>query len=123
MSFGQAIAFGFSNFANFSGRASKPEFWFWVLFALIGTICTNLIDAVIFVYHPGISPLSSIFTLVALLPSLAVAARRLHDTDRSGWWLLSALTGLGVLLLLYWCSKEGTPGPNRFGAAPAFVTL
>jgi hypothetical protein len=73
MSFGQAIASGFSNYANFSGRASWSEFWFWVLFAALGAIVTNIIDAAIFVYHPGVSPLNSplsnLFTLVALWPS------------------------------------------------------
>lgn len=125
MSFGEAVASGFSNYAAFFGRACKAEFWFWVLFAVLGAISANVIDAAVFVYHNGISPLnsplSSIFTLVALLPSLAVAIRRLHDIDRSGWWLLLAPTGIGIVVLLYWCSLEGTPDPNRFGVTPIAV--
>jgi uncharacterized membrane protein YhaH (DUF805 family) len=125
MSFGQAIASGFSNYANFSGRASWPEFWFWVLFAAFGAIVTNIIDAAIFVYHPGVSPLNSplsnLFTLVALLPSLAVAVRRLHDIELTGWWILLLITGVGILVLIYWLYQEGTPGPNRFGADPRDV--
>ena len=80
-------------------------------------------DAVIFVYHYGLSPLNSplsnIFTLVALLPSLAVATRRLHDVDRTGWWMLLVFTGIGIAVLLYWQSQEGTPDRNRFGPNPA----
>ncbi len=123
MSFGQAIASGFSNYTAFSGRASQSEFWFWVLFAIMGAISANIIDSAIFVYHAGVSPLNSplnnIFTAVALLPSLAVAARRLHDADRTGWWLLLVVTGIGIIVLLYWLGQEGTPGANRFGANPA----
>ena len=123
MNFTQAIAFGFLNCLDFRGRASRPEFWFWVLFAVIGAIATNTLDAAIFVYHHGLSPLNSplsnIFTLVALLPSLAVATRRLHDVDRTGWWMLLVFTGIGIVVLLYWQSQEGTPDHNRFGANPA----
>ncbi len=118
MSFGEAVASGFANYANFSGRASRPEFWFWVLFAIGGALAANLADAAIFVYHPGLSPLNSIFTLIALVPTFALTARRLHDVDRSGWWLFLAATGIGILLLLYWLGLEGTGGPNKFGADP-----
>jgi uncharacterized membrane protein YhaH (DUF805 family) len=125
MSFGQAIASGFSNYANFSGRASWPEFWFWVLFAALGAIVTNIIDAAIFVYHPGVSPLNSplsnIFTIIALLPSLAVATRRLHDVERTGWWMLLLFTGVGIFVLIYWLYQDGTSGPNRFGPDPRDV--
>lgn len=122
MNFGQAIAAGFCNYANFWGRASQAEFWYWVLFAIIGALASNLVDAAVFTYHSGISPLNSplsnLFTVVVLLPSLAVATRRLHDVDRTGWWMLLASTGLGLVALLYWHSQDGTPGPNRFGIDP-----
>jgi uncharacterized membrane protein YhaH (DUF805 family) len=118
MSFTQAIASGFSNYATFSGRASHSEFWFWLLFAMIGAISANIVDTAVFVYHNGISPLNSplnsIFTLIMLSPSLAVATRRLHDIDRTGWWMLLVPTGI----VLYWLSQEGTSGANRFGTDP-----
>ena len=123
MNFGQAIALGFSKYLDFTGRASRSEFWFWVLFAVIGAITTNTLDAAIFVYHNGVSPLNSplsnIFTIVALLPSLAVATRRLHDVDRTGWWMLLVFTGIGIIALLYWQGQEGTPNQNRFGPNPS----
>lgn len=122
MNFGQAVACGFSNYFVFSGRASRPEFWLWVLFAIIGAIVTNLLDGAFFVYHGEISPLNSplsnIFTVMALLPSVSVAIRRLHDIDQTGWWMLLALTGIGIVVLLYWQSLEGTEGQNRFGPDP-----
>ena len=125
MSFGEAVASGFAHYARFSGRASRSEFWFWVLFAMSGAVLANGIDAAIFIYHPGISPLNSIFTVVTLLPSFAVAARRLHDVDRSGWWLLLAATGIGLIVLIYWFSQEGPASANASGAeamsAPALT--
>jgi uncharacterized membrane protein YhaH (DUF805 family) len=122
MTFTQAIASGFSNYTTFSGRASHSEFWCWVLFAIIGAISASIVDTAVFVYHPGISPLNSplnsIFTLIMLLPSLAVATRRLHDIDRTGWWMLLFPTGIGIIVLLYWLSQEGASGANRFGTDP-----
>ena len=76
-----------------------------------------IIDAVALGYHPGsASPIVDLFDLVTFLPSLAVAARRLHDTDRTAWWLLLGLTGIGAIFLIVWFCFKGTDGPNRFGA-------
>ena len=123
MTFVQAVALGFANCVNFSGRAVRAEFWLWFLFAALGAIITNIIDAAVFVYHPGMSPLNSplsnLFTLVALLPSLAVAIRRLHDVDRTGWWMLVVPTGIGICLLLWWQAQVSTPCRNKFGPCPA----
>jgi uncharacterized membrane protein YhaH (DUF805 family) len=117
MNFGEAIKSGFSNYVTFSGRAVRSEYWFWVLFTVIGATVAMIIDAALLGYDPGTaSPISGIFDLVTLLPSLAVGARRLHDTDRTAWWLLLCLTGIGAILLIVWFCFKGTPGPNRFGA-------
>ena len=119
MNFGQAIASGFANYIAFSGRASRPEYWFWILFAALGMVVTELLDTAVFVRTPtGLSPLNVVFIVVLLMPSLALEARRLHDTDRSGWWLLLVFSGIGILLLLYWAGQEGTPDRNRFGPNP-----
>ncbi len=83
------------------------------MFALIGMLVTKIVDTALFVEvsstvpSPFHSLLNSIFILVLLLPSFALEARRLHDTDRSGWWLLVVLTGIGVFLLLYWARRRG----------------
>ena len=119
MGFGEAIASGFANYVNFSGRAFRSEYWLWVLFTVIGSLVTGILDAAAFGYSPGgVSPLNAIFDLVTLLPSLAVGARRLHDIDRSGWWVLITLTIIGIVLLLVWACMRGTPGSNRFGTDP-----
>ena len=117
MGFWQAIASGFSNYVAFSGRAIRSEYWFWVLFSILGGIATEILDAAIFVHGPA-SPLNAVFNLVTFLPSLALAVRRLHDIDRTGWWVLIAFTIIGIFVLIYWACKRGTPGPNRFGADP-----
>ena len=114
MNFGQAVSAGFANYINFSGRAAAPEFWFWILFAALGAIVTEIVDAAVFIHHPGLSPLNTLFTLAVLLPSLAATVRRLHDTGRTGWWLLLVPTGFGIFVLLHWASLDGTPGTNKY---------
>jgi uncharacterized membrane protein YhaH (DUF805 family) len=118
MNFVEAIKSGFSHYVTFSGRACRSEYWFWVLFALIGGAVTAGLDAAIFGYRPGVSPFNGIFDLVIFLPGIAVAARRLHDIDRTAWWLLIALTGIGAILLVVWYCFKGTSGPNQFGPDP-----
>jgi uncharacterized membrane protein YhaH (DUF805 family) len=114
MNFTQAISSGFSNYVNFAGRAIRSEYWYWVLFVLLGSIAARIIDAVL-----GIGLFNSIFGLAVLLPSIAVGVRRLHDLDRSGWWLLLDLIPLiGWIVLIVWFCGRGTPGANRFGPDP-----
>jgi uncharacterized membrane protein YhaH (DUF805 family) len=83
MNFGQAIALGFSKYLDFTGRASRSEFWFWVLFAVIGAITTNTLDAAIFVYHNGVSPLNS-------SDPQPITCRRLFSNFRRASSLLSS---------------------------------
>jgi uncharacterized membrane protein YhaH (DUF805 family) len=112
MGFSEAIKAGFSNYVNFSDRACRSEYWYWVLFAIIGAIVTYIIDLVI-----GIHVTNPLFNLAIFLPGLAVAVRRLHDLDRSGWWILLFLIPLiGAIILVVWFCSKGTEGPNRFGS-------
>lgn len=103
MNFTDAVKTCFSKYADFTGRASRPEYWWFFLFIVVGSILLSFIW----------TPLSWVFYLGVIVPSLAAAARRLHDTDRSGWFQLIGfipLIGLVVLYFLALPAKE----PNRF---------
>jgi uncharacterized membrane protein YhaH (DUF805 family) len=114
MNFGQAITSGFSNYVGFAGRAARSEYWYWVLFAILGGVASRIIDAGL-----GLYLVNPLFDLAILLPSLAVGIRRLHDLDRTGWWILLWLIPLvGTIILIIWFCSRGTTGPNRFGADP-----
>jgi uncharacterized membrane protein YhaH (DUF805 family) len=113
MNFVQAISSGFSKYVQFGGRASRSEYWYWTLFSILASIAAGIIDGIL-----GISITSAIVGLGLLLPGLAVSARRLHDIDRTFWWILITFTIIGWLLLLYWDCVRGTSGPNRYGPDP-----
>ncbi|ENW32011.1 DUF805 domain-containing protein [Acinetobacter lwoffii] len=101
-----------TNYANFSGRARRKEFWFFMLFCVILGIVTEVIDTVL-----GTKPLvNSLLNLALLVPSLAVGARRLHDVGRSGWWQLLTLTVIGILVLIWWWATETKQQNNEYGA-------
>ena len=88
----QAIKSCLNQYAMFSGRASRSEYWWFFLFQVLALIVTSMLGDTAY----------SIVALLLLLPALAVGARRLHDIGRSGWWQLLMLSGIGYLLLLYW---------------------
>jgi uncharacterized membrane protein YhaH (DUF805 family) len=115
MTFTRAIKSGFSNYVNFTGRAARSEFWYWVLFAFLVGIAADLVD---YTMGSDSNLISELWGLATLIPNLAVGARRLHDTDRSGFWQLLLLTFVGIfVLIVFWCFK-GTPGSNRYGSDP-----
>jgi len=105
MTFGESISICFTKYADFTGRASRSEYWWWTLFVILASIATGFISDVV----------SAIFSLATILPGLAVGARRLHDTDRSGWLqLLWIIPIIGWIILIVWLVQEGKE-PNRFG--------
>jgi uncharacterized membrane protein YhaH (DUF805 family) len=107
----------FSKYVTFSGRARRAEYWWFILATILVSIVLGIIDAVIGFGEFGL--LSNIWSLAVFLPSLAAGARRLHDTDRSAWWLLIMLLPLiGLIVLIVFFAQKGTDGPNRFGADP-----
>lgn len=122
MNISQAVTTCFQKYAAASGRASRSEYWYWTLFCVIMSLITQILDQVILgvpIESHALHPINVIFSLATLLPSVAVAIRRLHDVNRSGWWLLIGLTIIGLLFpLLYWNCKKGTDGENRFGPDP-----
>lgn len=117
MTFQQSVEKCFRNYATFSGRAARPEFWWFVLFLVIGNIVLGMVDGLIF---GDASVLGGLFGLATLLPALAVSVRRLHDIGKSGWWVLLHLIPLiGTLVLLYFYVQPGETGGNEYGPAPA----
>lgn len=137
--FGEAVKEGFNKYFNFSGRASRSEFWWWILFSwivswVVSTFLTPDYTSVImqssgdpqammstmmdFIASPGYI-VSAIISLALFIPTLAVSVRRLHDTGRSGWWyLLNFVFCIGWIILLVWYCKASQSGENRYGSEP-----
>jgi uncharacterized membrane protein YhaH (DUF805 family) len=104
-------------YADFQGRAPRSEFWWFALFYFLLSLVVGIVGA-------ASDTLGGLLNLVVslglLLPSLAVSIRRLHDTDRTGWWiLLYLLPVIGTIVLIIFFIQRGTDGPNRFGPDPA----
>ena len=107
-----------SLYATFSGRARRAEYWQFSLLYVILNVVVTAIDAA--AMETGILPL--LFGLAFFLPALAVTVRRLHDTNRSGWWILIVLIPLiGTIWYIVLCCFDSTPGENRFGPNPKGV--
>ena len=134
-----------TRYAEFSGRSRRMEYWMFSLFLILASAVLLVIELAAGIdetFGAGGGPLSLIFTLATLIPSLSVSVRRLHDIDRTGWWLampllavflfgfaaatqvgwLAAIAGIGVfvsvIVMLIFTVSNGTPGPNRFGPDP-----
>ncbi|WP_288929491.1 DUF805 domain-containing protein [uncultured Maritimibacter sp.] len=107
-------------YVEFNGRARRAEFWWFILFVFVVSTILSLIDMALFEgVLQDIGPLSAIFTLITLIPAIAVTGRRLHDVGRSGWWqLLFLLPVIGFLVILFWAVQKGTEGPNDYGRDP-----
>jgi len=116
MSIGQSISTVLKNYAVFRGRASRPEFWWYYLVYIIVAIIIGLIDQAI----GANNVLTGIYVLALFLPTLAVIFRRLHDSDKRGWWILIQLIPIvGTIVMLVFLASKGTPGDNRFGPPTA----
>lgn len=119
MTFSNAVTTCFRKYVTFSGRATRSEFWFFVLFNVIVSIVVGFLDSNLAGNVGYRSPLESIHALVIFLPALAVQVRRLHDLDKSGFWYLIILVPLiGSIALFVWNITQGTLGDNRFGPSP-----
>ena len=105
-------------FMKWDGRAGRPEFWWFALANFIVVVVLVILAQVSSLFYV----LYVIYGLGVLLPEIGVAIRRLQDTDKSGWWILLAFVPFvgGLILLVFFC-LEGTPGPNRYGEAPATI--
>jgi uncharacterized membrane protein YhaH (DUF805 family) len=117
MGFSEAVSSVLRNYATFSGRAPRSEYWYWALFILIISVVAMAIDAMLF-SESGYNPVGMVVSLGLLIPNISVAVRRLHDIGRTGWWVLIAFTIIGIILLLVWACTKGTDGPNSYGQDP-----
>ena len=108
-------------YAVFEGRSRRKEYWFFGFFNAIFSVVLVIADVLFGTSGGAFSPglLSTLYTVGVFLPALAVLVRRLHDTNRSGWWvLISFLPLIGVLVLLFFSLQEGQPGENEYGVSP-----
>jgi uncharacterized membrane protein YhaH (DUF805 family) len=116
----EAVKACFSKYVTFSGRARRAEYWWFVLFTVLGSFVFGFVDGLMFGTSMETTGLfGAVFSLGTLLPSISVGVRRLHDLDRSGWWLLLMLLPIiGWIVLIVWNATKGTQGDNRFGPDP-----
>ena len=116
MTFQKSIETCFKKYFVFDGRAKRSEFWWFFLFCFLVGIVTAFSDVVVLGYTwEQYGPINIIAQLGVFIPSLSVGARRLHDTNRSGWWQLLILTIVGIILLIVWFASEGKKKKNKFG--------
>ncbi|MBW7843823.1 MAG: DUF805 domain-containing protein [Ignavibacterium sp.] len=114
------------NYAGFSGRARRKEYWMFVLFNVIFAIVAMILDNVLGIAIEGVGygPLYGLYLLAMIIPSLAVAVRRLHDVGKSGWMILISLIPIiGAIWLLVLMVTDGNPGENQYGPNPKEVTV
>jgi len=111
-------------YAVFSGRARRKEYWFFVLFNILISIALSMVDVMLGTANAdtGTGLLGGIYSLAVLIPSIAVLVRRLHDTDRTGWWTLIGLIPIiGWIVLLVFLVQDSHPGQNQYGPNPKEV--
>jgi len=119
MSFVDAIKSVFTQYVGFSGRARRSEFWYFYLFTILLSIVASIVQRAMTNSTNGI--VTTIIGLAIVLPYLAVAVRRLHDTSRSGWWLLIGLIPVvgTIVLIVFWV--QDSHGDNQYGPSPKAV--
>lgn len=116
MDIATAVRSVLTQYANFTGRARRSEFWWFYLASILASIVAAIIDSII-----GFPLFQIVVGLGLIVPQFAVGARRLHDTGRSGWWQLIALVPLvGIILLIVWWATDGDPAPNQHGPSPKY---
>ena len=124
MDFATSIKTCFVKYITVHGRASRGEFWWFVLFTYFMSAFALFVDSVFLsylyfegdvYYHDGLSLMGGVWQCVLLIPLLSVTVRRLHDINRTGWWLLLVATGVGIIPLLLACTWPSDEGENDYG--------
>ena len=125
MSFKESIVNVFQNYANFSGRARRSEYWYFTLFIFLVSAVLSGLNAAVFGTDAQMTIftiIQSLFSLATLIPSIAVTVRRLHDIGKSGWfYFLILIPVVGSIILLVWECKDSEPGTNVYGPNPKGV--
>ena len=117
MTFQDSIKSCFKKYGSINGRATRSEYWYWALFVFLVSIFTLVIDVNLLgsSINDEFTPLNSIWTLAVFIPGITVTVRRLHDVNRSGWWILIILTVIGIIPYIYWLVKGSDATENSFG--------
>ena len=110
-------------FAVFTGRARRKEYWVFALINVLIIVGLSVVDSLVgtFDVETGVGLLSGVYALACLIPSISVGIRRLHDTGRSGWWLLLSIIPIVGLVLLVFLLQDSKPGDNEYGPSPKAV--
>ena len=121
--FTNAISLGFNRYIKFSGRSTRAEYWWWVLFLVLADLLLSIVDIMMGTYDASSNNglISGLFSLVTLIPSLSLGVRRLHDINRTGWWQLmwvGIIFLIPLLVLLWWAIKPSNDGTNKYGPDP-----
>lgn len=111
---------GLKKYAEFKGRARRKAYWYFVLFSLIISFVLSYIDTLLGTYsiESGIGLLSGLFSLSIIVPSIAITVRRLHDTGRTGWWVLLGFIPILNLVLIFFMVLDSQPEENSYGPNP-----
>lgn len=120
MTFADSVSICLRKYATFSGRAGRPEYWWFFLFNILVGIAATIVDAILGLqWGNGNGLVSTVAGLALLVPGLAVGARRLHDINRTGWWqLISIVPCIGLIVLLVFFCTGGNRQPNQYGDVP-----
>ena len=119
MNFTEAVESFFKNYATFSGRSSRSEYWYALLFLFMLGFGLGFIEELLNLFpNTEESVLAWIAQVIVLVPSIAITARRFHDINLSGWWYLISFTIIGLIPVIYWLCKAGDEGDNNYGSNP-----
>ena len=119
MSFTESIGTCFRKYVDVNGRASRSEFWYFQLFLFVLTTISQFIDSAVF--GTGLGETGTVYMVImlgTLLPFICGVVRRLHDVNKSGWWILLIFTCIGIIPLIIWWATKGTSGSNEHGDDP-----
>lgn len=119
VSFSQAVRMAFDSYCRFQGRSSRSEYWWWVLFVAILSFCIGIIEGILGFSMTAVQATSGILSLALLLPGLGLSVRRLHDINKSGWWILLGLIPVvGAIVLIIWFAQNSQMQDNQYGPVP-----